>query len=441
MNDRTMLTRIHKKRPRSRPAARLVLVALCLLPTTLAIGCQETLDSLLEVEVPGLLLETDLNDPALAETLALGVQTDFECAFGSYVWATGVIADEFWYGGATNNEIVYALRLQRQVDLGQQTRATVCTSIATFLPLHTTRQQAVVAIELLEGFEEIDDKDFLIAKARVFEAYSYLLLGEAYCEMTVDGQLPTLSRDQTWQIAKDKFDDVVNLSASGSEADAIRNLARVGRARTNLNLGELGAVAQDAAMVPHDFVYDATFDATPSRRNNTLVERSIPNNGTSLSVHGSFHDLEVDGVHDPRAPYVEDGIVFLGSFPMYRQLKYENNASEMPIATGREARLMLAEAVGGTQAVGIINELRATVGELPHVPDDHPGLPAFAGGTEAEILATVREERRRELFLQGHRMGDKLRYDEPWETGNDPHGRTYGDLTCIPLHLFETEAL
>ena len=419
----------------------MVLVALCSLPIMVATGCKDTLDSLLAVEVPGKLLEQDLNDVALAETLVLGVQTDFECAFGSYVWATAVIADEFWYGGATNNEIVYALRLQRQVDLGQQTRATACTTIATFLPLHTARKQAVVATDLIEGFEGVGNKDFLIAKVRVFEAYSYLLLGESYCEMTVDGMLPTLTREQTWDIAVDKFDQVLNSPVSGADAEAIRNLARVGRARANLNLGNMAGVLQDAAVVPADFVYDATFDVSPQRRNNTLQERSIPNNGTSLSVHGSFHNLEVDGVPDPRAPYVEDGLVFLGSFPMYKQLKYENNASPIPIATGREAQLMVAEAMGGPEAVTIINDLRATVGQLVHVPDDHPGLPAFAGGTEAEIQATVREERRRELFLQGHRIGDKLRYDEPWETGNDPHGRTYGPLTCIPLHLFEVEAL
>ena len=419
----------------------MVLVPLCLLPITVTIGCQETLNSLLEVEVPGKLLEQDLNDVALAETLVLGVQTDFECAFGSYVWATGVISDEFWYGGATNNEIVYALRLQRQVDLGQQTRATACTTIATFLPLHTTRRQAVVASDLIEEFEGVENKDFLIAKARVFEAYSYLLLGEAYCEVTVDGMLPPLTREQTWDIAVDKFDQVLNSSASGADAEAIRNLARVGRARAKLNLRDMAGVLQDATVVPVDFVYDATFDASPQRRNNTLQERSIPNNGTSLSVHGSFHDLEVDGVPDPRAPYVEDGLVFLGSFSMYRQLKYPTNASPIPIATGREAQLMVAEAMGGADAVDIINELRATVGKLDHVPDDHEGLPEFAGGTEAEIQETVREERRRELFLQGHRIGDKLRYNESWEMGIDPHGRPYGPLTCIPLHLFEVEAL
>lgn len=426
MNDRNRVTRN-------------LLVGLCLFPIVMTIGC----DSLLEVEVPGFLVEDDLNDEALAETLILGVQTDFECAFGSYAWATAVIADEFWYGGATNNEVVYALRLERQTDLGQQTRATVCTSIATFLPLQLARKQAVVATELIEGFSDVDRRDFLLAKARVFEAYSLLLLGEAYCEMTIDGELPTLSRAAVWEMAKTKFGEAAALAGSaGSDADAIGTLALVGRARANLNLGDMGAVATDAQLVPDDFVYYATFDATPNRRNNTLQERSIPNNGTSLSVHDSFHDLEVGGVPDPRVQLVEDGIVFLGSFSMYRQLKYPDNASDIPIGTGREAQLMAAEALGGAQAVTIINNLRATVSELDWVVDTHPGLPAYLGGTStAEILALVIEERRRELWLQGFRVGDKLRYNETWETGPDPHGRVYGPLTCIPLHEVEIESL
>ena len=37
-------------------------------------------------------------------------------------------------------------------------------------------------------------------------------------------------------------------------------------------------------------------------------------------------------------------------------------------------------------------------------------LPAYAGGTAAEIAATLREERRRELWMQSQQMGDKLRW-------------------------------
>ena len=441
MNDIATVPRNHGSQARARLRGRVLLVGLFLAPIVAIAGC--SLDELLEVEVPGVLVAENLNDPGLAQTLVLGVQTDFECAFGSYVWGTGVWADEWDYGGATNNEIVYALRLQRLTDLGQQTRATECTTIATYLPLHTARNQAVVATELIEGFEVVEERDFKLAKIRAFEAYSLLLLGEAYCRMTIDGQ-PPISREATWEMAKAKFGEAIALAGNGgSNATAVLNLARVGRARTNLNLGDFTALRQDAESVPADFIYNATFAAQPQRRNNTLVERNEDSNGTSLTMHPSFLDLEVDGVPDPRVPWDIDGGTFLNqNYPIYRQLKYATNASPMPIASGREAQLMVAEAMGGSAAVTIINNLRATVGELDFVADDHPGLPPVAAGlSEAEIQATIQEERRRELWLQGHRIGDKLRYDESWETGNDPFLRSYGTLTCIPLHVFEEESI
>ena len=66
------------------------------------------------------------------------------------------------------------------------------------------------------------------------------------------------------------------------------------------------------------------------------------------------------------------------------------------------------------------------------------GLPAYAGGTATEIRDQVREERRRELWFQGTRIGDKLRWDEPWLQGFNLRGREYNaSETCVPLHQAE----
>ena len=100
---------------------------------------------------------------------------------------------------------------------------------------------------------------------------------------------------------------------------------------------------------------------------------------------------------------------------------------------------MIAEVSGGQTAVDIINDLRATVSDLDFVDGAHPGLPAFASNDEAEISAQVWEERRRELFLQGTKIGDMLRLDIPgidtddFETGVNQRGNPYGPHTCYPL--------
>ncbi len=49
------------------------------------------------------------------------------------------------------------------------------------------------------------------------------------------------------------------------------------------------------------------------------------------------------------------------------------------------------------------------------------------------------EERRRELYLQGTKIGDLLRVDIPgvstddFETGTNQRGNQYGTNTCYPL--------
>ena len=60
-----------------------------------------------------------------------------------------------------------------------------------------------------------------------------------------------------------------------------------------------------------------------------------------------------------------------------------------------------------------------------------------------EILETVLEERRRELWLQGNKLGDMLRVqaradlpDIPgylFDTGLNQRGQAYGPETCYPL--------
>lgn len=87
---------------------------------------------------------------------------------------------------------------------------------------------------------------------------------------------------------------------------------------------------------------------------------------------------------------------------------------------------MIAEVEGGQRAVDIINTLRAT-----------HNLPKFASSDPAEIRRTVLEERRRELWLQGTRLGDMLRTNQPFLTGVDPRGGPYGDGTCLPFPVNE----
>ena len=84
---------------------------------------------------------------------------------------------------------------------------------------------------------------------------------------------------------------------------------------------------------------------------------------------------------------------------------------------------MKAEALGGQEAIDIINTLRTNPAGLPMRIDASawplPTADYLVGASEAQIQEAVREERRRELFAQGTRGGDKLRWQEAFELENE----------------------
>jgi hypothetical protein len=121
---------------------------------------------------------------------------------------------------------------------------------------------------------------------------------------------------------------------------------------------------------------------------------------------------------------------------MRRQMKWANNAADIPFATGREARLMIAE-VDPTQTLAIINQLRTTApGANAGWTLPGGGLPVIAQATwdamtPAEQQQTIREERRRELWMQGQQPGDKIRWGYPAWDAADEYGTGVRDVTTI----------
>jgi len=124
-----------------------------------------------------------------------------------------------------------------------------------------------------------------------------------------------------------------------------------------------------------------------------------------------------------------------GVIQMRRQLKYANRAADIPFATWREARLMIAE-VDPTQTLAIINQLRTVATGLPAgIALPAGGLPQIAQATldamtPAQQQTTIREERRRELWMQGVQAGDKIRWAYPaWDSQDEYSGALRDVLT------------
>ena len=416
---------------------RLAIVGVLLLT---AAGCGELLD----VTLPGVVDESALNDARLANTLVLGAEGDFECAHSFLTFMYGLWTTDFWHAGVGRELSV--MQDRESVVFINDLRATdpSCeVQNAYYIPYHLARVQAERAIGLIEQFDEalVPNKDILLARSWAYAGYSTLLLGEAFCEVTFDAG-PLVTREDTWRRAVENFTSALEHAGrvggpDAAEAGSIRNMALIGRARARLNLGDVAGVVLDASQVPEGFVRVVDRSEANERRWNRIYDYGA--RAQNLSVHESYHNLEVDGVADPRVPINVTGIVGSDNVTFLNfQLKYTSRADPIPFATWREAQLMIAEVEGGQTAVDIINQLRTTVNDLPWVDNGHPGLPEFSSNDPAEIRDQVIEERRRELWLQGTRLGDMLRLDLPFLEGLDSKGTQMGPGGCLPLPERET---
>lgn len=383
------------------------------------------LDSALTVDAPSRVLPDDLENPANAAVILNGLVADFECAFSSYVVVGGSVGEEFHDSSILSQWWDFDRRTFSPSSTTYSKSG--CTSGGVYVPLSTARWQADNAVRLLESWTdaEVPQRNRLLATAYAYAGYSFLLMGEAMCSAAVDGG-PELDRSKLFALAEERFTAAL-ASAQAAQVDSIRWLASVGRARARLDLGRPADAAADARLVPPGFVWYATFDANdPLRQNQVYIDN---NRSLIVTVDERYRNLSFAGAPDPRVKLVLDGQLKGRDqeSPMYYQTKYRDAGSPIPIARYAEARLIVAEAEGGSAAVAIINELH-----------DAAGLPRFSSSDEAEILQQVINERRAELFLESQHLYDLTRYGLPLTPAagapyQQQKGGTYGNQLCFPL--------
>ena len=192
-----------------------------------------------------------------------------------------------------------------------------------------------------------------------------------------------------------------------------------------------GAVA-DAAQVPTDFVYHALYDANSGRETNEMWDETYnrPEMSTYATYVGSLDPP------DPRAPwtncpanpgecrYTQGGN---GQTPHYRQDKYTERGSDIPVVKGTEMRLIEAEAALRTgdlaETMTKINEVRTFVGVGPLTAADSD-----------EAWTHLKNERMLTLWLEGRRLWDLHRWDDDFiyggtileiNPGINPRGRCH----------------
>jgi hypothetical protein len=385
-------------------------------------GC----NSLLDVDAPSRVRADDLNSPVYAALLVRSAVGDFDCALASYITTTGMVVDEF------KSVNIYSAEAsdydRRTVNPARTQYATFeCGGFgASYQPISTAIWQADNILEKLNEWTDADvpDRARLIQTAQAYAGYSRILLGEGFCSAAINGG-PELQPADIFEQA----DALFTMAFEGPDPQ-IANMARLGRARARLDMGNTDGALADALLVPPGFVQYARYSDASDRSRNAVFNHNNRAEGVSVDVQN--HNVMFEGVPDPRVPVQKTGDIGPnGVDTVWVQLKYASLNSPIPIARYAEAQLIVAEISGGQTAVDIINDLHSAA-----------GLPSFDSDDPEVIRSHVVEERARELFLEGHRFYDFNRLELPFDPpAGSPYwqGGTYGTTRCLPLPDLERD--
>lgn len=401
-----------------------VIVALAV--TLAATACNDI--TTLEQSNPGQ-LGPDVFAPQNAVLIVNSSRGDFECAYNEYIVGSAVFMDEMSNAiGAVANEDVD----RRSITPASPYGTNDCDSqqqAGIYTPLSIARASNDVAVQHLEGWTDaqVPARDSLIGVASTYGAYSLVLLGEGMCSAAINLG-PEETPAELFADAMTRFDTAVAAATRANDANTL-DLALLGRARTELDLGNSADAATDAALIPPGFEVDIDHDATATRRQNLVFINTIQSQFSSIdtSIQNRFA-----ADHDPRIAVTSttklgsDGhtIVWFAN-------KDATATAPQALAKFSEAQMIIAENDVATahldDAVTIINALRSAAGQ-----------PAFNPGTLTApvVMAEIVEQRRREFFLEGHRLGDIRRLGLPLSPATGaPYvtGGTYGDQACFPL--------
>lgn len=448
---------------RSRAAAVLLAVALSV---TLS-ACEDYL----EVTNPGAIENPTLNNPNYLGLMHDGVMGDFQPAYAWTALFSGAFTDEL--------RMHHTFFENLEIDQRRVTENNGTYALAVFNGLHRARFMAdTVAGRYRAILGDTADNDVRYARVLAIGGYAWTLLGEQICETRINAQGAPLTPNELFTAAISRFEDAI-AAANQAEvaaanitnatvrarviaaADSVRNLARVGAARAALDMNNTAAALTYAQAVQPAYVSDADpgfrYDmqyrqgssSTESRRMGSPFWEFVSAGGSWVSLSGTGYE----NLNDPRVPHGEprtaaDGGMWLipnagRSFSGYDgtptgRLYVDNGSpgtlSSIRLGSAMEARYIIAEVQGvaGAGNLDFLNDQRAVGGQA-----------ALVAPTEAEYQAALREQRAREFFADGHRLGDLRRYEanygvDLWPTGNMYGGTTtFGTQKCWPTPVSE----
>ena len=317
------------------------------------------------------------------------------------------------------------------------------------------QQARFIAETALELFADQDVDADVVAQANVWAGFSNRLLGENWCEAVINGS-GLLPGSDYLRRAEEQFSAALALNPN----ETLRMAATAGRASVRAFLGDWGGAAADAGGVPNSFEYVVLSDANVATTRNTPQWANAREPYLAFTMWNThygpqFDPSAADGANrasgyyqetgDPRTEWFDDpqnqwsnaALGDYGQTPWFNQTKYDDPNDSYNVASGREMRLIEAEAQltnGNWQAaMTIINNLRATY--TTHETMLHAGGTPLAPRDAMSLEGAwtyLKRERAIELLLEARTLGDQRR----WEENNTPGDLELPDFAAVEPKMF-----
>lgn len=384
-------------------------------------------DELVEVPDPDVVTGGVFQNPENLDAVHAGAVREFARAYGGtqndeggQVLFSGLLADEFYHSGTFTT--------RSEVD-ARNISTTNSSAVDAFLWLQRARSHNERAAELFAESERAGEEDH--AQLLNMAGYTYVMFGENYCSGVPFSTFPLgedvefgapQSTEQIFQRAIDTFEDALALQGSGDLA----NLARVGIARSLLNLGDYAGAADAVSDVPTVFTWGVPYSESVPAAWNAVWQLNNEERRWSSADNDGENGLPFHSVDDSRVGAEFTGPGFDQDIDHYAQLKYTGPGDPIPLASGVEARLIEAEvaldAGNRDEFFSIHEDLRAII-DLGPLED--------TGQSTDELVDLHFEERAYWLWLTSHRLGDLRRLIRQYDRTQDdiyPIGPTPRDI-------------
>lgn len=384
------------------------------------------LDKLLTIPDPEVANPASLQGAAALPVLRAGAYTDFQVAYAGsgasegQVNMSALLADEFIYASTFPTRIQVD---QREIEITN----------STMEPIHRNLQRARASAErAIASYTEHGPTALGLAEAHNLAGFSYILFAENYCsgvpfsELTAAGATEYGDPQTTvemLQAAVANFDQAIaKATAVGTGAAAVAhlNLARIGKGRALLNLGQFAAAATAVTAVPTEYVFRVEHSLNSIRQENGVNNYQWLGRRFAVANLEGGNGLPYRDANDPRVPWqLGNGTTTLAfdNSPLYVALAHPTRGSPTVLATGVEARLIEAEAaLQGNNMTGwlnTLNALRASPPAAAYPAATFPNIGSLAAltdpGTAAGRVDLLFRERAFWMYLTSHRLGDMRR--------------------------------